>query len=175
MEYNEFLNQVLKKSQSKKCKVRNSFGIYDCYKYIRKNQWYNIGRPLKEHEFYSIIRSVNVLLADGLANGNDIHFPHGMGVLEVRKFPRGVKIIDGKLVNTYPVDWNKTLKLWYEDEEAKNNKAVIRFENDYIYQVLYNKYKANYGNLCFYEFDLNRFIKVALRDNINKGKIDSLW
>lgn len=170
MEGNEFLNEVKKKN-----KVRNSFGIYDCYKYIRKNRWYNIGRPLKEHEFYSIIRNINNLLAKELANGNDIHFPHGMGVLELRKFPRGVKIIDGRLVNTYPVDWRSTLKLWHEDEEAKRDKSLIRFENKYIYKVVYNKYKANYENQCFYEFDLNRFIKLALKDNINKGKTDSLW
>jgi hypothetical protein len=40
-------------------KVNNSLGVYDAYKWIRKNKWFNIGRPLKEHEFYSIIRKVN--------------------------------------------------------------------------------------------------------------------
>ena len=36
-------------------KIRNSIGIYDIYKMLRKNKWLNIGRPLTEHEFYTII------------------------------------------------------------------------------------------------------------------------
>ena len=44
-------------------KITNSIGVYDLYKLIRKNHWYDIGRPLKEHEFYAIIRKVNSLLA----------------------------------------------------------------------------------------------------------------
>jgi hypothetical protein len=58
----EFRNQHT--SDSRKFAVTNSWGIRDAYKLIRKNHWFNIGRPLKESEFYHIIREVNNLLAE---------------------------------------------------------------------------------------------------------------
>lgn len=175
MDYKEFKNTTIKACTPKKMKVRNSWGVYDAYKAIRKNKWYDIGRPIKEHEFYSIIRKVNDLQAEEAAKGNEVHFPHGMGTLELRKIERGVSIVDGKLKNTYPINWEETLKLWYKDNEAKASKTLVRNESKYIYHIKYNKHDATYENQCFYEFSLNRFIKKALSENINKGKTDALW
>jgi hypothetical protein len=45
----EFRKRVLKVSGPRKHKVNNSFGVYDCYKAIRKNKWFNIGKPIPEH------------------------------------------------------------------------------------------------------------------------------
>lgn len=175
MDYKEFKNATVKASIKKKAKVRNSWGVYDAYKAIRKNKWYDIGRPVKEQEFYNIIRSVNKLQAEEVSNGNEVHFPHGMGTLELRKIERGVSIVDGKLKNTYPIDWEKTLQLWYNDTEARENKTLVRNDTKYLYHIKYNKHDATYENQCFYEFSLNRFIKKALSKNINKGKTDALW
>lgn len=175
MELQEFQNEVMKKRGKKKMKVSNSWGVYDAYKHIRKHRWYDIGRPLKEKEFYSIIRKINNLLAEEVKNGREISFPCRMGKLELRKLKRGVSLVDGKLRNTYPVNWEETVKLWYEDKEAKERKLLVRNEVDTIYRVRYCKYDATFENKCFYEFSLNRFIKIALKDNINKGKIDTLW
>ena len=175
MEFTEFVNEIQKKRQKGPFKVRNSWGIYAVYKHIRKNKWYDIGRPLKEHEFYSIIRGVNDLLAEELANGNTVHLPHRMGKLELRKHKNGVSIVNGKLKIKYPIDWSETMKLWFEDSEAKKNKTLLRRDNNQVYHIRYNKYDANYENKSFYEFTLNRFIKLALKDNINQGKIDALW
>lgn len=175
MTYEEFRKDIQKASTPKKAKVRNSWGVYDAYKHIRKNQWYDIGRPLKEHEFYSIIRGVNNHLAAELSKGNEVHFPSRMGALELRKIQRGVSIVEGKLRNTYPIDWEETLRLWFEDQEQRAAKTLVRKESEYVYHVKYNKHDANYENQCFYEFSLNRTIKKSLKENINKGKIDTLW
>lgn len=175
MDYTEFTSKIVKRNCLKIAKVRNSWGVYDAYKLIRKNGWYNIDRPLKEKEFYGIIREINKLLAVEIANGNEVKFPHGMGKLELRKMKRGVFLLEGKLVNTYPINWEDTLRLWYEDKEARVNKTLIRREEEYVYHVKYTKYDATYENQCFYEFTLNRFIKMALKENIKKGKIDALW
>ncbi len=171
----EFKTEVCKKRGDKQFKVRNSFGIYDCYKLIRKNKWYDIGRPVSEHDFYAIVRGINNILADNIANGETVYFPHRMGKLELRKGKRGVKLVDQKLKVTYPINWEETLKLWYEDEEAKKNKILLRDENEYVYKVKYCKQDATYENKIFYYFTLNRFIKQALRDNIEQRKIDALW
>lgn len=45
----EFRRSVLKVNQPREHEVRNSYGVYDAYKYIRKNKWFDIGRPLTEH------------------------------------------------------------------------------------------------------------------------------
>lgn len=175
MDFKEFQEIITKKRTKKKAKVSNSWGVYDVYKHIRKNGWYNIGRPLKEHEFYSIIRGINLLLAEEILKGNSVKFFHRMGHLDLRKKEHGVYLKDGKLVNTYPVNWNDTIKLWYEDEEARKNKTLIRLNSKYVYHVQYSKYRACYKNRRFYEFALNRFIKQKLKENIISGKTDTVW
>lgn len=144
MDYKEFRAKLIKTDVPKKPKVRNSWGVYDAYKHIRKKGWYDIGRPLKEHEFYSIVRGVNDLLAEEIVKGNTIKFPHNMGEIELRKYKSEVKIVDGKLKIGYPINWDKTIKLWYEDEEARINKTLLRHESKYIYHIKYNKYHALY-------------------------------
>lgn len=174
-DYREFRNNIIKNRTKSLSKVRNSFGVYDAYKYIRKNKWYDIGRPVTEHEFYSIIRGVNNLLADEIAKGNKVAFPERMGKLELRKNERGVSIVDGKLKVTYPINFHDTLLLWFEDQEALKNKTLVRYENKEVYKVKYLKYDATYENKTFYEFVLNRNIKKKLRDNINNRITDTLW
>lgn len=174
--FEEFRKSVQRKgSNTTKMKVTNSFGVYDCYKAIRGNHWFDIGRPLKEGEFYSIIRGINKRLAENLANGETVTFPSRMGVLELRKYESGVQLVEGKLKITYPIDWNETIKLWYEDAEARKKKTLLRIENKFIYHIKYCKEDATYDNKAFYLFTLNEFIKRALKDNIKEGKIDTLW
>lgn len=175
MDYNEFANKIRKTRGPKKMKVTSSWGVYDAYKHIRKQGWYDIERPLKEHEFYSIIRGVNNLLAEEIVKGNTVAFPYRMGKLELRKHKVGVSIEKGKLKNTYPIDWDKTVKLWYDDEEERKKKTLVRIENTTSYYVKYDKRKSTYENKNFYQFVLNQSVKRALSKNISKGKIDTLW
>lgn len=156
-------------------KVRGSVGVYTFYKRIRKNKWYDIGRPLKEHEFYSIIRGVNKLLADEIAMGHTVNFPSRMGTLELRKFQPSARFVNGKLRVSYPVDWDKTLRLWFTDKEAKEEKILVRLEETDVYKVKYSKHKANYENKSFYEFSVNKNLKKVLKDNIKKGLVDTAY
>ena len=158
-----------------KFKVRNSFGVYDAYKIVRRNNWFDIGRPLKEHEFYAVIRGVNKLLAENIANGDTVVFPSQMGKLELRKYPKGVSFEGGQLKNTYPIDWKSTNQLWAEDKEEKLKHTLLRYESPMVYHVKYCKEDATYENKTFYQFTLNRFIKKKLKENISDGKIDTLW
>ena len=48
--FKEFKNKTQKVNESRKHKIRNSLGVYDAYKWLRKNKWLNIGRPLTEKE-----------------------------------------------------------------------------------------------------------------------------
>ena len=172
-DFKAFKRQIL--SPRGEGKVSNSIGVYTFYKMIRKHKWYDIGRPLKEHEFYSIIRGVNKLIADEIALGHTITFPSKMGTLELRKFQPSAKFVDGKLKVTYPIDWDSTLKLWFTDPEAKENKILVRLEEKEVYRIKYCKFKANYENKSFYEFTLNKNVRKALKENIKKGLIDTAY
>ena len=156
-------------------KITNSWGVYDVYKAVRKNHWYDIGRPLKEHEFYAIIRGVNKLLADSIVNGETVIFPASMGKLELRKYPRGVSFVNGKLKNNYPIDWKSTNQLWAEDEEEYRKKTLLRYESPMVYTVRYCKEEATYENKTFYQFRLHQKVRKKLKENIVNGKTDTLW
>ena len=173
MTQNDFKNTIKKVQGKREHKVTGSIGVYDIYKIIRKNKWFNIGRPLKEHEFYSIIRSINNYLADNLVNGDDIVFPYGMGRLELRKVNITPKIINGKLIISKPIDWDRTLKLWYNNKEAKDKKLLIKSTPQYIFLIRYNKGNAEYINKSVFTFNISRTVKLLLKDNINKNNTDA--
>ena len=173
LELEEFKRKVRKLNIPRHYSVNNSLGVYDAYKWIRKNKWFNIGRPLKEHEFYSIIRKVNTLLAEELLDNGIITLPQRMGTVELRKFDSYVKFEDGKVKTNRPIDWNKTLELWYEDEESYKSKTLIKMEEKEMFKVYYNKSTANYNNRAFYEFVFNKDLKVRLKQKIKGGSIDA--
>ena len=169
----EFRRKVLKVDHSRNHKVKNSMGVYDIYKHIRKNKWYNIGQPITEHQFYTIIRQVNNVLADNLLKGNDIVFPNKMGRLEVRKFEPIIRFDDNKLTVRLPIDWDRTLKLWLEDEEAYKERTLVKMEEKEIFKVCYNKTRADFPNKGFYQLQINRDLKIALKKKIKLGNFDA--
>ena len=169
----DFLNSIKKVNEPRVHKIRGSYGVYDAYKWIRKNSWLNIGRCLTEHEFYSIIRKVNDYLADSFLHGNDIKLPHRMGRIELRKYDVRVSFDGEKVKTNLPIDWDKTLKLWYEDEESYKNKTLIKIPEKEVFKVYYNKNIANYVNKLFYQFNINRNIKTRLKLKIKNNELDA--
>ena len=173
MSLEDFKRTTLKLNEPRTHKVTGSLGVYDAYKYIRKNKWPNIGRPLSEHEFYSIIRKVNEYLADSLLQGHDTVLPHKMGRIEVKKYEARITLEGNKVKTNLPIDWDRTLKLWYEDEESYKNKTLIKMEEKEIFKVCYNKSKADFNNKSFYQFDINRDLKRRLKQQIKNGALDA--
>ena len=174
MTLKEFIEEQKKVTGPRVHKIKGSLGVYDAYRWIRKNKWLNIGRPLKTEEFYDIIREVNKYLAKELIEGNDVVFPERMGEIGLRRRTPFIKFdSQNKLKTDLKVDWNATLKLWYEDEESFNERKLVRMEEKDIFKVYYNKHPANYKNKFFYEFRINRDIKVKLKEQIKAGQIDA--
>lgn len=171
--FSEFRKKVLKVDRPRTHKVRNSNGVYSAYKWIRKNKWLDIGRPITEHEFYSIVRQINNCLANNLLLGETISLPCGMGEIELRKVPTRIATINNKVVNTMPIDWDSTLRLWYTDKEAYNNKILVKLREKEVFRVIYNKIKANYRNKSFYGFSLNRKLKDSIKKRIKLGLLDA--
>lgn len=169
----EFRRKILKVNGPREHKINNSIGVYDCYKTIRKNKWFDIGKPISEHDYYRIIRTVNNILADLLSKGHDVNLPCRMGRLELRKYEAKITLSNGKVITNLPIDWDRTLKLWSEDEEAYQKRTLIKMEEEEVFKVYYNRGKANYENKSFFAFDINRELKKKLKKNIKEGRIDA--
>lgn len=169
---NDFRREVLKVNKSRIHKIRNSLGVYDGYKWLRKNKWLDVG-PISEHDYYAIIRAVNKSLALNFLITGSIKFPNRMGELMLRKYPARIILNNGEVQTNLPIDWDATLNLWSKDKDSYNSKTLIRAEEREIFKVLYDKSKALYNNKSFYNFELNRDIKKALKKKLKNGLLDA--
>ena len=174
IELKEFKKKIRKANNHRVYSIRNSLGVYDAYKYYRKNKPKDKQYILSESQYFSIIRRVNLLLIEQLLNNNDVILPCRVGAIELRKFGSTFSIDNkGKVKTNLPIDWNKTLELWYEDEEAYKNRTLIKMEEKEIFKIYYNKWSANYENRSFYEFIFNKDLKTKLKQKIREGIIDA--
>lgn len=172
-DFKSFAADIRNLYSSKKHKVTGSHTIKEIHRTISKGKWEGIGRPVPESTFYKIIRRVNDYLAEDLLQGKRVDFPCKMGSLELMKRPTRVFIENGKVKTSMAVDWDKTIQLWYSDDEARANKTLVREPSKEIYRVYYSKKKAVYKNKAFYEFRTNRDVKRKLTKLIKNGEIDA--
>ena len=171
MEEIEFLNSIKKVNSSRVHKVKNSWGVYDAFKWYRKHKPNGKQYILKEVQDFAIIRSINNLLRESFIDGNDIKFPEKMGSLELRANKPKI-VLNGKKVKTnLPIDWNATLKLWYEDKQAYKDKFLVKTVESEIYKIYYSKNKANYNNKSFYQFIPNREFKLQLKHALKEENL----
>jgi len=140
-------------------KVRNSWGVYDYFKYYRKNRPKDKKYVLTEGQYYKIIRMVNSLLAEELLNNHYLMLPHKMGELEIFQTKVRSYIVDGKVKTNRSIDWDETLKLWFEDEQMRKEKRLMYKESTHVPRFRYIKTKAKYPNRAFYEIKLNTELK----------------
>lgn len=167
-----FRREVLKVNKSRVHKVKNSLGVYDAYKWLRKNKWLDM-EPISEHDFYAIIRAVNKALAKSFLHLGSINLPLRMGEIILRKYHPSITSQDGKIKTNLPVDWDSTLQLWSEDKESYKKRTLIRLEEKEVFKVLYDKSKALYNNKSFYTLELNRDIKLSLKKQLKNGLLDA--
>lgn len=172
----EFKRRVRRITEHHEHKIRNSWGIYDGYKYYRKTKPKGKQYVLTESQYFAITRRINNLMAEEIANGNDFKIPHRMGRIELRKFDSRIRIgEDGQVHDNLPIDWSKTLELWYEDEESYKNKTLVKMEEKEIFTIFYNRSLATYRNQSFYEFKFNRDMKIMLKQKIKEGAVDASY
>lgn len=165
---NNFFTEVKKSKSKREHKITASLGMREAFRYYTKQS-----KSLDETTFRKVIRYMNSLLQESLSSGEDINLPCRMGKLELRKFKTKVSFRDGKIITNLPVDWNETLKLWYEDEEAFKTKYRVRMEVPEVFRVYYKKSSANYNNKSFFTFQTCRDLKQKLKTNINNKKVDA--
>ena len=167
-----FRREVLKVDKPRVHKIKNSLGVYDSYKWLRKNKWLDVG-PISEHDYYAIIRAVNKALVLNFLIAGSIKLPERMGEITLRKYPAKITLENGKIQTNLPIDWDATLSLWSEDKDSYEKRTLIRAEEREIFKVLYDKSKALYNNKSFYTFELNRDIKLSLKKQLKNGLLDA--
>lgn len=173
MKFEDFIKEVKKVNNERHHKVTNSYGSKDAFHYYRQIRPKDSKYVLTDCQYLKIIRLINNQLRTKLINGEDVLLPERMGRLELRKSIPTIKFENGKLKTTLPVNWNATLKLWYENPISKEKKQLVRQENEFTFKIHYSKIKANYNNKIFYDFYTNRDIKIGLKNNIKLNKLDA--
>jgi len=126
----------------------------DCYKLYKKN----VDKALQvDYSLYmDIIKSFNKSLRDKiLYNASEVKLPCNLGRMRIKKF----KLKLNKWNKLRP-DWEKTLKLWERNPEAKEEKKLVFHLNEhragYAYRVYWDKRKCKVKNNRFYHFTPSR-------------------
>lgn len=148
--------------------IRAHYGMTDYYRYFIKE--YNLNISTKVYN--NIIADFNEAIMNLIIEENlDYRLPHVGSTLSVRKIKRSPKIINGKLHNPTPINWVATNKLWAEDEEAKDKKLLVRYNNShtsgYVYRIYFKKYDLYYKNKKIYNFKVARDFSRMLGNRIN--------
>lgn len=155
-------------------KIHSHFGANEFYRYYRQNN----GKVTRS-EFGSILKSINLKLAEKILEGYSFKLPSRMGIISITKRKEYIGFKDGKAITNRPIDFKSTIELWNTNPQAKEDGKLIRFlnkhTNGWIYKISYNKYYANYKNKSVYALQANRQIKRQLAKNIFNGfELDQL-
>lgn len=172
--YQEFVNNLQKKG-SKKHKIGHCLGSRDAWKWVRKNKWESLnGIPCSSTLYASVVNAMNEMLVEKLLEGYSVEFPYQMGVLQLISYEPSIKNKEGKLINSYPVDWKKTLECWYEDREMMEKKMVIKRIQKRVVHIQYSKEKAKFKFRKYYNFRLNRSLAKLLGKRATNTKMNTL-
>lgn len=173
MSFSEFLYKVKKVNTKRVTKVSNSIGTKDIYRYIRRHKLFSSDQAVLEYRFYKIIRAINKEISNQVLKGRYIELPFNMGTIELRQYPVNYCFKNGKVRTNLPVDWNKTLKLWYEDKESYKNKTLVKMEKKTLFKIYHNKEKCRVPNYYFYTFNINRNIIKRLGTLSDEGLVQA--
>lgn len=159
-------------------KIPAHYGMNDYYKFFCKEYpQYNISKK----QFNKIISEYNSYISNNIIDNLEITLPFRLGKIEMVKQKRDVYLNDdGLVINTNPPNWKATKHLWATNEEAKENKILIRHTNKhtggYVFRIKYNKQKAVYKNKKVYFFKPVRELSRSITKRINdysKDKYDT--
>ena len=83
--FDDFLKEIKHVSGPRIHKIRNSVNTINGFYYYRKIKSNNKELVLKDVQYLSIIREMNLLLVDSLIKNKSFRLPSGMGLIEILK------------------------------------------------------------------------------------------
>ncbi len=162
---------------NKSNKIKVDYGMPDYYNHYCKIS----DNPVSKLKYNKIISDFNNGIIDLILNDSlEYKIPHINSTLLVKKDKRKPRIKDGKLINSSPVDWKTTSKLWNDDPDAKKKKILVRYINShtsgYVFRIYMKKFSSTFKNRSYYSFKTSRKLQRALSARIkddNKDKFDA--
>ena len=107
-------------------------------------------------EYHTIIKEVNTLIVEELANGKIVTLPFGLGILYVHATECKVSVKDGKIVHNLPVSPALTYRLWYDDEEAASKKQLVYLKPCVRYDIKWDRTRSKFVNKKYYKLTPRR-------------------
>lgn len=149
-------------------------------KYRKKFKNTNLGVVTSQKEFTKILTTFHSKIIDEMyLNKYIFKPPHGFGSMYLTK--RESRIIerpDGSLHKTSPIDIRATKKLWEDDEEAREAKTLVRYQNYHsdgmYFRVFWNHTKSKFKNKRYFALKLYREYNRRLAKYIFEGEADAL-
>lgn len=105
--------------------------------------------------FRKIVRTMGKNIAQLVMDGYVVSLPVQMGSIMISERKRKTKFVNGQVFTDQRIDWNKTVKLWEDDEEARKDKIVVRYTEDKKYTFVHNIGDAKFKNKYFFRLRFN--------------------
>lgn len=161
-----------------KNKIKVDYGMKDYYEYYKDTYTES---SVSKSTYNKIISAANDAIIElMLETGIDYKLPHLGTTITIRKDKRVPKIVDGKVINTSPIDWVTTKKLWEQDPDAKEKKILVKYLNHhtsgFVFRIYMKKFGSAFKNRTVYKFEPSRKFKRSLSARIkddNKDKFDT--
>lgn len=157
-----------RRAAQKQFSVSDSHGSFEFYNYIAHNKLNKFkqdrGRTMRT------IRNVGNYIREYVAAGKEIVLPYGLGSLILKSMDAAVVSQDGEVKLRASVNWYETLKLWFEDDEARENKVLVKYTSPRKIIPTWEK-NVVYKNVSFYKFYFNRMLKAKIKENIQNGVV----
>lgn len=174
-ELERFIAEIKNVHGSRHHQIKNSYDTKDFYRgYIkgldRDSQYY-----ITERQYGEVLRATNDMLMGRLLDGCQVVFPYNFGSIQIEGYKHSFKIVDGKLRTSQIIDWDSTIRLWYEDYECRKNKTLVRKDQGEMFYVLkYHHSKGRLKNKGFLCFTPCRRITDIINKKMIEGEINVL-
>lgn len=157
-----------------KTRTHNNKADYGIGDYRR---FYELKYNKVNKNYSKIINEFNKSIIELILNEGLIYaIPHLYFEIMIRKIKSKIRIENGKVINPNPINWKATNELWGKDEEAKEKKIRIRFNNyntsGYVFRIFMKKFRSKLKNKSYYKIKPNRMFQRGLSKRINDTNKD---
>jgi hypothetical protein len=155
-------------------KNKVDYGIKNYRKFYELK--YNNGNSCKNYT--KIIGEFNKQLIQLILNEDLTYYIPYLGMeIMIKKEKKFIRMKDNKVINPKPIDWKSTKELWEKDDEAKEKKIRLRYNNyhtsGYIFRIYLKKFKSRLKFRSYFKIKPNRTFQRGLAQRINDPNKDS--
>lgn len=169
--FSEFLRDTVKAKEPKKIgKKKGSMDLYRHYVNTDKTKDGSFNIPYKL--WSAILKDWSEFFFEELFNTGEFNLPFACGSFYVIKRSYKPKMINGELIYNAPVDWGRTMKLWYRDPEAKKNKVLVKIEpcTKYLIRFKMARKRQSSPNKFYYSGVVSRSFKKKINQMAEEGR-----